>query len=72
MQLKSPRWFLPKFQEQSREAGSGREAGGRGTLPHTFPSSSHASSSTLGKSPNSPSLSHSPVKGDDATSLPGG
>lgn len=57
--LKSPRWFLPKFQEQSREAGSGWEAG---TLPHTFPSSSHASSSTLGKSPNSPSLSHSPVK----------
>lgn len=56
MQLKSPRWFLPKFQEQSREAGCGW---GAGTLPHAFPSSSHASSSTLGKSPKSPSLSHS-------------
>lgn len=49
----SPRCFLPKFQERSREVGYSRGGDwGSEMLPCTFPSSSRAGSSTPGESPN--------------------
>ena len=49
----SPRCFLPKFREWSREAGYGQGGDWESeTLPCTFPSSLCAGSSTPGESPN--------------------